>query len=210
MVSFASGTTSVVDGGASIIGDDHVDVLRWSFLCGHSRLLRNTSWIPLSDFAVQSSQIKSSFPLRLQLFHGLLLTSLAVLASIGLHLIVGPASTRNIRSILGITAFIAYWLFLGRECESIVELGRQPTVDAGSPLSIVLRMTSMRTGRNYANQIQLAVRTYGTPTYWLIQSRIRECACSQDRFGCHIQPSRYFRSNEPKENPFVFSLAENT
>ncbi len=90
--------------------------------------LRNTSWIPLSDFAVQSSQVNLPFPLRLQLFHGLLLVALAVLASIGLHLIVGPASTRNIRSILGITAFIAYWLFLGRECESIVELGRSTRI----------------------------------------------------------------------------------
>ncbi len=86
--------------------------------------LRNPSWVPLSDLAVQSSQIKSPFTFRPQLFHGLLWTTWAVLASIGLHLIVGPGSTRNIRSLLGITAIFAYWLFLGRECESIVELGR--------------------------------------------------------------------------------------
>jgi hypothetical protein len=84
----------------------------------------NSSWIPLSDFAIKSSNIRPPTTLRLQLFNGLLLATLAVIASIGLHLIKGPASTRNIRSILGLTAIIAYWLFLGRECESIVELGR--------------------------------------------------------------------------------------
>ncbi len=47
MVSFASGPTSVVDGGASINGDDHLDVLRWSFLYGHSRLAQEYVLDPL-------------------------------------------------------------------------------------------------------------------------------------------------------------------
>ena len=94
------------------------------FYGGIPESLRRTAWVPLSDFALANADVRPATMGRSRVLTGCVSIALGAIGWIAFGLLVGSSSFRSTRNALGLTAVIAYWLFLGRQCESIVEFGR--------------------------------------------------------------------------------------